>query len=155
MKLQCTIPHMYGTTVKVNGTVYRIDGTGAAKVEKTEDAMKLLADSATWRPRVERTPVASTVIPKAVQVPLPPTPPVASPVPLAVPMEETKPDEGSQEDWGGENGKDDEKEWPDPTMQMKISELREIADAYQLAYTARTTKTVLVKAIMEAMYGEE
>lgn len=45
-------------------------------------------------------------------------------------------------------------EYPDPNTKMSLSELREIADAYQVKYDTKTSKKALVDLIMSAMYEE-
>lgn len=125
MKLQSLLPHRINTVVSVNGTEYRVDGKGIVNVTNEQDALKLLANAAGWKRYIEREPIAV----KAVEAPA-----VALP---SIVEEDTS-----------------IKEYPDPTMKMSVSELREIADAYQVEYDAKTSKKVLVDLIMIAMYGE-
>lgn len=133
MKLQNTVPHMVNETVKVQGTVYEINGEGVADVDNEEHALRLLADRSMWRRYVERSPVTP-------KVPEAPKPPVQTKAPETKPEDTTKPPQ--------ENGD----EWPDPKTSMAVKQLHEIADAYQVEYDAKTTKKVLVDLIMKAMY---
>ena len=48
----------------------------------------------------------------------------------------------------------DESEWPDPDESMDIDYLREMADAYEVKYTIRSAKAILIKHIMMAMYPD-
>lgn len=49
----------------------------------------------------------------------------------------------------------EEGEWPDPTEEMSLEYLRQMADAYEVSYTARTGVKRLVSDITKAMYPEE
>ena len=46
-------------------------------------------------------------------------------------------------------------EYPDPTEEMPIEYLKQMADAYEVSYTHRTGKTRLVQDITAAMYPDE
>lgn len=60
--------------------------------------------------------------------------------------EEEADDEGDEEDSAGDG------EWPDPKESMAIGYLREMAEAYEVKFTPKTSKKTLVKRISEAMY---
>jgi len=146
MKLQNLLPHMAGKAVLVNGTKYQLNAEGVVNVPNETDAAKLLA-SKSWR-AFEDSVEAPTVPQKASEPQPQPAPP---PEPPKAPVEaETASDPGS--DAGGE-GKDPEEEWPDPDESMKKGYLQEMADAYEVEYTPKTTKKELVDAIMDKMYG--
>lgn len=134
MKLQNTIPHMAGQSVRVNGTSYQLDAKGVVNVIDEKDIAKLLADRTAWRVYVDRSPIVNPVVTPA---------PVTVPTPLAAPIEES-PEDAIPPD-----------EWPDPDVSMTTKQLHEIADAYRVPYTSKTSKKALVDLIMVAMYGEE
>ena len=143
--LQNTLAHAANTTVTVNGTKYEIDGSGVARDVDPDDAKRLLKGTA-WR--VPRTPVAgksgksgkpAKKDPEPVKAEKPPAVLVPDPVP------ETEEPEAPEEP-------EPESEWPDPTESMTPVYLREMADAYEVKYTSRTTKKSLVKLIKKAMY---
>lgn len=133
MKLQSKLSHMVNTTVRVDGTVYDVDGDGVVLVDNKGHAEKLLANEAGWRHYVERKRVSGVRRSQSPETP-PETPP-------EVPSKEPE-------------SEDTEEDLPDPSMSMNLAELQELADKYELEYTPKTTKRQLVDAIMEAMYGE-
>ena len=44
--------------------------------------------------------------------------------------------------------------WPDPTEDMPLDYLREMADAYEVKHTAKTSVKTLIKRIAGEMYEE-
>ena len=138
MKLQNTVAHMAGTTVKANGNVYEVGPTGITDVDNENDAQRLLADRSTWRRYVERAPVVAKPDSEPAKVEIPK---VVAKAPEKAPEPTTESDTGI--------------DWPDPKPSMTVKQLHEIADAYQVEYTAKTTKSVLVETIMGAMYEDE
>lgn len=141
MKLQSLLPHMLNNSVRVDGVTYRTDSNGVTTVNDEKHIQKLLSNSAAWRPYVERVPVSASGKP---------TKPVAKPAPVAELAKVIKPEPVSEP----EPELEDREEYPDPTMSMTLARLQEIAGAYEVPYTSKTTKRELVDAIMVAMYGE-
>lgn len=149
------LSHMRGKSVLVNGTQYTIDESGYAEVAEA-DAAKMLQGHH-WKP-VSRRPAREPAAPEREQAPVQEAPP-------SEPGETSDSELESEE--AGENLKSEEEspavpldtegspEYPDPTMDMSKSELREIAAAYQIEYEPRTTKKELVDLITAAMYPAE
>jgi hypothetical protein len=46
-------------------------------------------------------------------------------------------------------------DWPDPTEEMPLAYLRQMADAYEVKYTARSNKKELVRKVMVEMYPDK
>ncbi|UCG53369.1 MAG: hypothetical protein JSW58_07400 [Candidatus Latescibacterota bacterium] len=134
MKLQNIRPGKANSKVWVNGTLYELDGKGVVEVEDQKDQDELLADISSWRVYVPREPATA-----------PESKPEARPKEKA----EVEPVETPGDDPEG-----DDNPWPDPTMDMEISYLREMAEAYQVTFTKKTPKKALVAKIKKAMYGE-
>ena len=65
-------------------------------------------------------------------------------------------DEEEEEEAEAEEAEEEEAEadgeWPDPKESMAIDYLREMAEAYEVEFTSRTSKKTLVKRISAAMY---
>lgn len=72
------------------------------------------------------------------------------PAPPPVTQEETKKSEAAPET----TDEGDEDEWPDPHMGMGKPQLQEIAKAYELTFTPKTTKQELIDMINTAMYDQ-
>lgn len=162
MDLQNVLESKRGTRLLVNGTVYNIDKRGIVWNILEKDATKLLQNRNVWRiwdggktkpvtmpaPKVEiPAPKVTPILTSGSRIPEPevaePKPEVKEPE-VEVEIEESTVEAESEED----------EEWPDPTMTMKKSQLWEIADAYEVAYTDKTKKAALVKSIEKAMYPD-
>jgi hypothetical protein len=68
----------------------------------------------------------------------------------ATPEAAPEEDEVSGEQLQGEAEANDE--WPDPDESMDVDFLRQMAEAYEVTFNARTSKKTLVKRISAAMY---
>lgn len=148
MDLQNQLLHMRGKAIKVNGNTYELDDQGVARGVASEDAARLLKNKDAWKRYVERTP---PVPPKAdlTKTAKPPAPkPVEQPPPPPPPPVGDPPGDPGMEEAGGE-------EWPDPTEEMELDFLREMAKAYDVKFAPRTGKKRLVADIMAAMYPPE
>lgn len=145
------------TTVTVNGTTYSIDSNGLCSGVKESDAAKLLRNTEAWleasavaKGRVAQAQVKKTGIAligmDGTEIPRPEAP-VSAPVEVeAVEVEEPTtswevPEEGA--------------DWPDPTEEMPLAYLRQMADAYEVKYTARSNKKELVRKVMVEMYPDK
>ncbi len=89
-------------------------------------------------------------------------------MPEPLPESEPEPKEAEEEEVGGEaegeaesledleeeyeEKPEEEEEWPDPTSEMEIGYLRQMAKAYAVEFTVHTSKVRLIGAIMKAMY---
>lgn len=159
MKLQSTLTHMAGQSVKVNGNTYQLDADGVVDIKDKKDLAKLQANPSGWKSYVKRAPVTAKKVEKT---PPPPPPPEEEPEEVETPEElEEKPEvpDGGADPEGtpdAENSEaEEEDEFPDPKMSMTLDTLRTMASAYQVPYDDKTTKRVLVNALMEAMYPEK
>lgn len=151
MKLKNRFPHMRNKSVKVNGTKYDLDNQCIADVSDESDAKKLLKGDA-W----------SLYHPKPLPVPDPEPVAEVAPVPDPTPepvVEEKTVDgvdgEPDPEPVAEENPEDIDRQYPDPTSDNSVKELKELADVYQVSYKDQPNKSTLIKRIMEAMYPQE
>jgi len=79
--------------------------------------------------------------------------PEPAPEPVAQPDLEPVPEPVAEVTAGGNGAAAKEaEEWPDPTEEMDLAYLRDMANAYEVKTTARMTAKTLVKKINEAMY---
>ena len=148
MDVRNNLKGMWGTDVNVNGTTYHIDDDGIARGLKDVDAAKLISfSSGVWKSSDGK--------------PIPKPVPTEAPDPVEIEedtepeeaqeAEKESPEEGSPE----EESEGEENEWPDPTEDMEIDYLREMADAYAIKNAGRMNKATLVKRIRAEMYGDE
>ncbi len=160
MDLENLLPHKRGTKVSVNGSIYEIDSKGIAHGVKEADAKKLLAAPRSWRLRIERSPVKTApaapagIIPEVVAAPVPEEVIIEVEAPAAAPVEAAAPEAEPEVAAAGAE-LPDAGEWPDPTEEMDIGYLRQMAGAYGLKTTTRNGKKQLVAMIKKAMYGNE
>jgi hypothetical protein len=54
----------------------------------------------------------------------------------------------------GDGASTETEEYPDASMRMNLTELKQIADAYEVPYGPKTKKQDLVDAILEAQYPD-
>lgn len=114
MNLRNILPHKAGTSVKVNGTVYQINGQGVAHDVAQDDAAKLLK-GAGWQIYREAVPT----------------------LPLK-PKVDTEQSEASEEGWS------------EPTEDLDLDYLREMAEAYGVRTSGRMKAATIVSKIKEA-----
>jgi len=153
MDLQNVLPHKRNTKVLVDGTVYDLDEQGVVRGMKKEHAEKLLQNRQVWRIFTERKPVEGKKSKKAAEAQKAPEKvesPSEAPEVSEEPLEALTDDSGDSE---GDSGSEDE--WPDPEDSMPIEYLREMAEAYEVKFTERTSAATLVKRIKKAMYPDE
>jgi hypothetical protein len=149
MDLKNRHEHMRGKTVLVNGNRYQVEQDGVARNVDQADAKKLLQGEA-WRIHTARKAVSKPDTKPS--IPVPAAKPEPAPAPEA-PTPPVEPEPEAQE--APEAVEDDGASWPDPDESMDLEFLQQMADAYEVEYTARTAKKTLVKRIMAAMYPEE
>ena len=165
MKLQNNLPHMRNQSVKVDGTVYPIDGDGITEeITNPSDLKKLLMDRSSWKryfpvPEVAELEESTeeTVLEVETAPELEPSLDVAT-----EPEVVTNTDTGNEPDAVNDSGSPDteeetelDRQYPDPTEENTLKELKELADVYQVKYKDQPNKKTLIKRIMEAMYPEE
>jgi len=165
MQLQNLLQHKKGTSISVNGHVYKIgldlvirDDAGNALDVPTIDAEKLLKNPDAWRPlqAAKAVPARATVkaglkviLEDGTQVA--PTAPVACPVPTAsvtvTAPAESKPQEDPPIPAAGED-------WSDPDEMYSLSWLQACAKAYKcnIPRNKNKDKAALVEKIKTAMY---
>ena len=170
MQLQNNHSHMRNQSVKVDGTVYTINGEGVTEdITNPSDLKKLLLDRSSWRkyfpaPEVEEQKKANNeTVPEAEVVPESPM----ETEPEKVDDTNAQHDEGidykndTDQEVEDETGSDEvadaeiDRQYPDPTMENTAKELKELADVYEVSYKDQPKKEVLIKRIMDAMYPEE
>jgi hypothetical protein len=145
MDLINVLVHKRNTTVTVNGHTYPIDGDGVVRGVQQPDATKLLQNTEAWRQFNGKAPKGPAAAPQGkiallgqdglpIAVPPPPPPP-----PAVSPDQYVVPEDG---------------DWPDPTEEMPMEYLREMAAAYQVKYNGLTAKKTLIKKIMIEMYPQ-
>lgn len=181
MDLQISHQHMFGKSLNVDGTSYKIDETGLLKGASEVDAKQLLAQAGNiWR---------------LVRAPVPPQPPVdndhvapgselfseatlaavkaaaeaeaakADPTAAAALAAAALPPPAAPEPLSDplplpdvrsldDLKKLDPSAWPDPSVEMEIEALHAMADAYEVKYKPNTAKKDLVAKIEKAMYPE-
>lgn len=157
MKLKNRLPHMRKQSVKVNGNRYDLDMDGIADVDNAEDAKKLLKGDAWSRyyPKLEEVEQDdASIIPEPESVPEPTPEPTPEPEPISEP-EPNPVQEPVQEPVTDEETEELDKQFPDPTMDMTVKELKVLADAYQVSYKDQPNKETLIGRIMKAMYPED
>lgn len=147
MNLRNCLPHMRGESVKVGDTVYQIDENGVARDVAMEHAKRLLKNGAAWQVHTERLPVAE--------------PPDAKPPEAEPPEETTEASEAAEttaEHRGGTDGTglleeaSAGTEWPDPSEDLGIEYLRQMAEAHDVKYSDRTSAKKLVKQLQKVMF---
>lgn len=124
MDLKSSLKSKRGTAIKVNGTVYEIDGDGIAHDVSKEDAEKLLTNP-NWS-------VADGHVEK----------------PKSKPKPELEP-EIEEDDSGDEGFDEDDDMLPDESWTVK--ELKDKADVLGLTYRANVSKSKLIDLILDAM----
>lgn len=173
MDLQNALPHMRGKSIMVNGTTYVVDAHGVARDVADGDADKLLRrTNGAWRVCIERQPVRGgeptpepdredTTVPnvdasavlaaqdqfearKRGEANPAPSEAAEGAAPTGQTVEKQEPT-APTEDAGTEPG------GPKLDPSMAIEDLRQMADAYQVTYTARTSKETLLKRLQEAL----
>lgn len=133
MKLQNVLMHMRGASVKVNGTRYDLDENGFVEVGSEVDANKLLLNKSAWQLLLSMRD--------------------SSPARKAEVVIRENPESEAIE---SEPDGDLDAEYPDPTEEMTLPELKKLADAYHVSYSDQPKKAVLITRIMTAMYpGKE
>jgi hypothetical protein len=147
--------HKAGKSIMVNGNVYPIGDDCIVRDVKAEDAEKLLgnaswmnaedkpanpADTRTARREAFKASQAAERGEDATR------PGIESQVMAA---EERKLATEPETEPEAEPSAD---EMPDPSEDLPIEKLREMCDAYEVKYTAKTGKKTLVKRLEEAMY---
>ena len=156
MDLRNVLAHKAGTKVMVEGAIYEIGADGICRGLSDDAAKKLLQNSA-WvsldAPSAPAKPAKAKDAAKVVLLteddkPVEGQKVLAEQKPLAdVAVNDASSEIVPESD-------EDGAEWPDPTEDMDIEYLREMADAYQVSYSHRSGKALLVKKITDAMYGE-
>lgn len=141
MDLRNKISHKPGTSVSVNGTMYEIGADAIVRDVPKADADKMLQCGDEW---VVHTGKKKPVL---VKKPAAPKPPVEAPV--VEPPEETKAE--TPEEPGGE-APEAKPEWPEPTEDMDIGYLKQMADAHDVKYSVLIGKEKLIERLKEAMY---
>ncbi len=152
MDLENTLPQKRGTKVRVDGTTYEIDSKGIVRDVQEAHAKKLLSGtSRTWRALIVRAPVA---VEKQEAPPAPaPVAPKAAPVPAP---EEVILEHPEQPEVAAPDAeKPDAGEWPEPTEEMEVAYLLQMAAAYGIKATSKQGKKRIVALIKKAMYGDE
>ena len=137
MRLQNTLQHMKNASVKVNGTRYEIDADGIADVSSEEDAKKLLTNKSAWQllsSMIEPPPSKKEAV-------------VINEIPEAEDAEA-----GAVFSNDADSESDLDAEYPDPTEDMTLPELKRLADVYQVSYSDQPKKAALINRIMSAMY---
>jgi len=161
MKLNCIYPHMANKAVLVNGNRYSLDADCCVEIGKQEDCDKLLA-GAGWREfKVNVHTAPRQVVLKATGKPVEkPAPVVVAPVVEEPVVVEDEPEaeitvKAVEEDSAGWEIPEEGEDWPDPTEDMPIEYLRDMAKAYQLKVHHATGKAKLVALLTEAMFDDE
>jgi len=163
MDLRNTLPHKANTKILVDGTVYDIDKEGIVHGISKEAAEKLLQNPVWTKSLASGKPEART--PKKAEKPhktvlLSENDELVEGQKALDEEDKEEVEEGAEAEEEGVDEDDDEEtseddEWPDPTEDMDIEYLRQMADAYEVSYTARVGAATLVKRIKAAMYGDE
>ena len=154
MNLRNCLPHMRGESVKVGDTVYQIDENGVARDVAMEHAKQLLKNGAAWQVHTERLPVAE---PPVAEPPVA-EPPEAEPTPPEETTEASEAAETTAEPGGGTDGTglleeaSAGTEWPDPSEDLGIEYLRQMAEAHDVKYSDRTSAKKLVKQLQKVMF---
>lgn len=131
MDLFTTEEHYRNTRIRINGNTYDIDHDCVLRGVAEEDAQKLLGfASRVWRIWEGAHPAEVAKVRKQMAESKPK--PEKKPEPIVEPEEE--------------------KEYPAPTMQMSKPELQEIAMAYEVEFSERTSKAELVRLIEAVMF---
>lgn len=180
MKLQNKLKHMRGMGVSCNGTIYKLDDEGVVEVKDKADIEKLFS-AAEWAPyktpkkgkvpKAAKSQIKKSVLSEAPIV----LDPVLDPVPdpeqelvegettdtietledpdsTNIPTTNDEAEAENNDDSVGEGPEIDPDEWPDPEVSMKKEYLQDMADAYDIEYEDKTTKTKLVELIQVKMY---
>lgn len=176
--LRNVLEHKKNTEVNVDGTIYKIDKDGLCEGLSDVDAEALLQNPEAWHtyprnsmrpepPPPEKKPPSggmklvlddgSVVDPAKEFAKKEETPPETAEEAEQEATEEvvTKSIKEASEESSGDEEPQEEGEWPEPSEDMDLTYLRQMADAYEVKYTGRTGKKKLVTDITAAMYGEE
>lgn len=145
MDLRTRLEHMRGKSILINGTRYEIDAAGIISGIKEADAAKLIRNPA-WS-------TTDGTEPKAPKPKDEPTEPSMASAVIAAEERKLIPDPPPADEGVSEDETSDE--WPDPTEDMDIEYLRQMADAYEVSYSGRTGAKTLVKKIRAEMYGDD
>ena len=137
MDLKSKLGHMANSSVSVNGTVYEVGSDLVARNVSEADAIKLLKNPEAWQPHAERSPVGAAPPPKEPEKESDLDP------------EKEKEGTGLLEDKGDEAKPEP---WPEPSEDMKIEYLREMAEAHDVDFDEGTKPKTLVKRLKKAMY---
>jgi len=162
MNLYTTHKHKAGKAMMVNGNVYQVGPDCVARDVKQEDAEVLLQNTS-WmdeskRPvgpsddvKAKREAWKAEQAAKAAERPSQDaTKPSIEPMLIAAEERKLAPEPKSDPEPEVET----EDEWPDPSEDLDIEKLREMADAYEVEYGDRTTKKTLVNKLTKVMYEE-
>jgi|PlaIllAssembly_1097288.scaffolds.fasta_scaffold194083_1 hypothetical protein len=146
--VQNTLVHMKNGAISIDGRAYKLDGDGIVRGMPEADAKQLVErPSSPWRYLTERKPVTSPLpVAPSMPPPSPPKPDLPPPPVLEKPVERGKVAAGVERIPGP--GED----WPDPVATMSVGYLHKMAQAYQVKFDKKTSKAVLIKKIMAAMY---
>ena len=168
MDLINLLPHKRNTAVTVNGTTYQIDRDGLARGIKKEDAAKLLQNVEAWREYTGKAPTKSER-PAGARIGLIGNDGSQIPPPDATnPAQDVSANLAAQDQFeakkkGEANPPPSEAEkyvvpedgnWPDPADDMPIEYLRQMAEAYEVKHSAKTSKKDLIKKITAEMYPD-
>jgi hypothetical protein len=149
MRLQNIVRHKRGTVVNVNGTHYQIDDDGFVEDVAPEHAERLLKNDA-WRVvgsgtgvQPKRARPGMSLVTATGEIISAPEPEPEAPVVPEAPVQEEAPARAPVT-----TGDD----WPDPDESMDLDYLKNMAKAYGVRVTKKSTKKSLVQKIKAAMY---
>jgi hypothetical protein len=146
--VQNMLAHMKNESVSIDGRVYKLDGEGIIRKMPETDAKQLVErNSSPWRYLTERKPVTASLSDAPV-LPPPPPPSVTPPPP---PFSE-EPAVKAKVEAGVERIPESGEDWPDPVATMSLGYLSKMAEAYGVKFDKKTSKVILIKKILVAMY---
>ena len=160
MDLRNTLKHKANTKVLVDGVVYDIDAEGIVRDLPDEAAEKLLQNNV-WTKDIEgpqkpvRAPVKRAMLLTDDETPVPGQKALVEDKEVAKAVEEHEEEFLEEEEAEApeeEEEEDSEEDWPEPSEDMDIEYLRQMAEAYEVTYNGRTGAATLVKRLKEAMY---
>lgn len=141
VKLRNTVRTAAGTKFLLNGEIHEIDKDGFCADLSKDESTKLLKMAA-WTSDLKsgksggKSKSGISLLNSAGDV-------------VATTEKEPEPSEDES------TGDSTDDAWPDPTEDMELAYLREMADAYEVKYGPRTGNPRLCKDIMAAMYPQE
>jgi hypothetical protein len=149
--VQNMLAHMRGQWISIDGHDYKLDDLGIVRGVPEEDAKQLLQRKNTaWRRLPERTPVAEQAVTAPAPLPEPIPEKAVEPLPVPEPVPSEPPAVSDPAVLEKVPGPDED--WPDPTPEMSLEFLQQMAGAYRVKFNKNTTKAVLIKKITQAMF---